>query len=95
MKQEIIYEWWLEEIDEYGDIVDHDFSETICWDKVDKNHQLCLVRRKGDEVEGLAENLYAYVDGGELPNCFDESSIKVPKRYKEELNNWIKKLSFR
>jgi hypothetical protein len=87
----IIYEWQLEEVDECGDIIDQDFSDTITWDCIDKDHRLCLVRRSGDDKRGCIEDLYAYVYDGELPNYFEESEIKVPKKYQLELNNWLKR----
>lgn len=89
----VYYEWDIEEVDENGDIQDHDFRDKLK-DFVVKpaidgdRYQLVLVRNVGDEDEGLVDRDWAYAikcDGRwVLPEQFD-GGTKVPKRYHEEL----------
>lgn len=48
--------------------------------------RLALIRNKGDQVEGIVDRAYAYVDeDGVLPDEFEDSAAKVPDKFKAEL----------
>ena len=78
----VIYEWDIETTDEYGDVVDHDFSaEQFPGIPQSDNEHLVLIRyayapdRICEESRG-----YAYVRNGALPDWFDDG-YNVPKRF--------------
>ncbi len=86
MKNTVVYEWSIETLDENGDIIDSDFSETP-FEVVESNQRMCLVRNEGNEVDGLTDRLWAYVVDGRLPDVFENGegypvSCKVPERFK-------------
>lgn len=86
------YEWTFESVDEFGDIVDSDFSESLSgFDKGQhQGEDLGLVRNEGDEINGLQDRFFAYVKDGKLPDHFDDHpNMKVPKRYHKELERFI------
>jgi hypothetical protein len=78
MKTTVSYEWTLHEVDEYGDIVDHHFSDDLQWflDRIGHGYshhlkealegsltwQLELWRNRGNEEEGLVCRGYGYYD---------------------------------
>lgn len=89
----ISYEWDIEEVDENGDIQDHDFHESIEGFGVrptvdEQRYFLVLVRTSGTIDDGVIDRTWAYAtrNGGVLglPESF-ENGIRVPKRYQEEL----------
>lgn len=99
------YEWDIELIDEYGDILDHNFSDKLAdiWEdmliepKEGYSKNLVLVRNKGNDIEGLLDRHWAYYDPASktLPETFGDSlneptEIKVPKKYHTELNRILK-----
>jgi hypothetical protein len=94
----IFYEWDIEEVDEHGDIQDHNFSDKCPGIPTDPKYQLVLVR---NEVKGLADDFdgtasinrrawaYVYCRDADcndrlLPTYFDDHH-KVPKRFHAEL----------
>ena len=93
------YEWCIEGIDKYGDIQDVNHSDTLSFyveghfdladDEVKKD--LGLIRDIWTDYDDLADRVYAYVDGGTLPEYFEESGFKVPKRFHQELMRFNKK----
>jgi len=89
-KQETVYEWSVEEIED-GDVLDTWFFDSLapCMDYynsfLDNNRALCLVRSTGSDIAGEIGRLYAYVAGGKLPEYFEGSDIRVPARYHSEL----------
>ena len=93
----VTYEWDLETFDaESGDILDHYFGERLrdvpfpaC-----KTERLVLVRTTGDQVQGIVDRQWAYVDDSfMLPKHFSipgpdkeyETDIKVPVRFHREI----------
>lgn len=88
MPNKVIYEWAVETVDEFGDIENSSFYDTI--EEVptlEDNQRLCLVRNEGNDVEGLTLRLWAYVVDGKLPEYFSDSNdcevaYKVPKKYR-------------
>jgi len=89
----VCYEWDIEEVDEHGDIQDHDFVDKLkdfgVTPTVDgERYQLVLVRTTGDDIDGADEREWAYAiqrDGRwVLPEEFD-GGTRVPKRYHDEL----------
>lgn len=88
MPNKVIYEWSVETVDEFGDIEDSSFYDTI--EEVpalEDNHRLCLVRNEGNDNDGLTNRLWAYVVDGKLPEYFSDSNecevgYKVPLKFK-------------
>jgi hypothetical protein len=95
MRIKVTYEWGLE-TQENGNIVDTDFSDSLSFDKNDlTENKLLLVRYEGNEIDGITDMLWAYVENNSLPECFSDScnkhtAIKVPERFKKELINYLK-----
>lgn len=101
------YEWIVEEVDQYGDIIDATefdkltravyFARTIGGNVM---VQIALRRDVGNDLEGLIERDYWYVHAGE----FVCAGIQPPKRFRagavpkdfqisEELASELEKLS--
>jgi hypothetical protein len=99
MKNTTYYEWVLEPIDKYGDIIDPLFEEKLSshcncphglpHDDEAVSYDLALVRREGNEYEGETYREYAYIrQDGTLPERFiveNPMSYRVPKRFHAEL----------
>lgn len=93
MRNEIIYEWDIETVDEHGDIQDHDHRDKLSEyhkDDINKDTVLVLVRDRGNDEEGVLDRQWAYttiVDGKHtLPTHFEDGrGCKVPKRFHTEL----------
>jgi len=94
------YEWSIETVDEYHDIIDSDFSYSLnditCKpDELNKNYRLVLVRDVIDKYDSLQDRTWGYVDleNMTLPvytkDAFERLSDKIPKKYHEELKRWI------
>lgn len=79
----ISYEWTSERVDEYDDIQDSDFSETL--DQLVPG-RIALIVREGDDYEGEQWREYAYVENGALPLEFPNGR-KIPKRFHAELES--------
>lgn len=86
---EISYEWDVETVDEHGDIIDHQHSDTLeDLLPLEENQELVLVR---DRYVGhdLVSRQWAYVSDGELPEYFSYSDgnhgTKVPQKFHREL----------
>ena len=88
------YEWVIEAVDEYGDIqsITHadilskafeykDFFHTEGWERV----EIGLVRDVGDDIDGLQNRQWAYLEDDKLPATFD-GGAKIPKRFLEEVS---------
>ncbi len=96
MKNEIIYEWTVENIDEDGDIQDSHFADTITdvllmIDEDYPRNDIGLIRKEGNDADGVQEIYYAYLKDGKLPDVFTDSGgndvgIKVPSRFINEAN---------
>jgi hypothetical protein len=65
----LCYEWDVETIDEYGDIVDHDHNDRLTAShlEVEEPNKLVLVR-DNYKADGL-DRSWAYVKNGLLPEC--------------------------
>ena len=74
-----VYEWVIEAIDEHGDIVDVDHRDTRAEAEASiagapGRHDLGLTRDVFDEVDGLIDRTWAYVQAdGTLPTYFRDS----------------------
>lgn len=86
----IVYEWQLEDVDEYGDIQDlFSFNTREALEIAGKmyppeydHYDYCLVRMQGNQAEGLQDRQYAYFDlGGKIPEEFD-GGAKVPDKFR-------------
>ena len=94
-----VYEWDIEPVDEYGDIIDHDQRTSLSRVRVDDLREaidkgwLVLVRDCYKIIEGeldLADRSWAYVTEGLLPKE-TTAGYPVPKRYQDELIKWRKR----
>ena len=96
----IHYEWDVETVDQYGDIIDHHFSDRLSTmyeeelkDAIqektvgDIKYRLVLIRNEGDEHEGVTDRVWAYLDDSHrLPDTFDDRpNMRIPKRFHHEL----------
>lgn len=86
------YEWDVEALDEYGDIIDHGFCDGFPGVSTDPLHKVVLVKSyarglSGDEYSfDIVDRAWAYLqDDGTLPEEFDDGS-KVPLRFHREVN---------
>lgn len=80
------YEWDLETVDEYGDVVDHhheDDVSLIIGGMDSPDHALVLVKDIYDQDGEARHRAWAYVENGKLPDVFDDGS-KMPKRFADE-----------
>ena|SRR5215469_7832154 len=105
-KKRVTYEWTFEVLDEYGDIIDSYFFDSL--DAVTlglaklalthpKTNHFGLVRYYGSRAEGADDTLWAYWKDGELAPFFnaggDEftTDMPVPKKFREELKRYMAK----
>jgi hypothetical protein len=94
----IVYEWCVEVVDSYGDIVDNYFADSLAqaieWagdDDGEYEHQICLVRTE-DTFNG--DRAWAYLtDDGRLPayfaDAFGHDTTKVPQRFHRETERQV------
>ena len=91
-KQSTVYEWVIEEIDADGDIVNVEHTDTRAQAESriagePGRHDIGLTRDVFDEVDGLIDRAWAYVqEDGTLPTYFRDSGggdtrHKVPARF--------------
>jgi len=90
MRNKITYEWTLEILDDYGDIVDVHFFETLRDLLISKqdidddvNCDVGIVKHLGNDADGIVDREYAYIEHGKLPEKFD-GGYNMPKRFKKE-----------
>lgn len=96
--RKIYYEWDIESYDEYGDIIDHDFSEKFPGIPDDENCSLVLVRNEyvgpsGPDFEMIADldhRTWAYVEDCKLPTEFCDGA-KVPQKFHKQIAAWTGK----
>ncbi len=97
MRNEIKYEWCYETVDEHGDILENDFSDTLSgFVENQKTDTLCLVRTEGNEEDGVQDRVWAYVKDGKLPVQFSDSTgeeimVTVPEKFYAELKKYFSK----
>ena len=87
----VSYEWDLESVDAYDDIIDHDFHDACPAIPTNPNISLVLVRSVAngwsdffDDSGNIIDRSWAYVRDGVLPETFD-CGTAVPKRFQKEL----------
>ena len=85
------YEWDIESVDDYGDIIDHDFNDKCPGLPREANERLVLVRNvaeglsdEWDASAHIVDRSWAYVEDGALPERFDDGT-PVPVRFFTEL----------
>lgn len=86
MKNKVVYEWGVEEKDEYEDIIDCSFWDTLKEAKAHipehGNYDICLVRNEFNPIdEDLEDRQWAYIIDGELGEFED---AKIPQRFLKE-----------
>lgn len=91
------YEWDVETLDEFGDILDHDhrdtFKEAIAAEKTTQGFsettRICLVRDVWDEDNGIQDRQWAYLEEGKLPEYFEDTggqeANRVPQKFHQEV----------
>lgn len=88
IKNEVYYEWVVEQVDEHGDIQDtyqaSSYKEAVEEETTHQVKQIALKRDKGNDDDGVVERGYAYVVDGILAERFD-SGQKVPAKYLKEV----------
>lgn len=98
----VAYDWAIETLDpETGDITDVEHVNTYPGPK--EGCDVCLVRDKGNEADGLVERQWAYIrpvfalrlpgDRYELPERFDiagSPGVPVPIKFHREVRLWHK-----
>lgn len=90
MKNKVSYEWVVEHVDEHGDIQDthqvDSYSEALMEGKTYHRKDIALVRDRYNDVVGVIERGYAYVNSkSEISTQFC-SGQKVPQRYIDEVD---------
>jgi hypothetical protein len=89
----ITYEWTAEKIDAYGDIIDtfhgDTYAEALEWaEEQDGPVDIGLVRDVGDDINGLTDRQWAYLDESwlKLPATFNQGA-KMPLRFFREITS--------
>lgn len=106
MRNTVSYEWDYEQIDEHGDIIEHNHADTLqefntefvsnlFHEGATRALELVLIRDTGNETDGLQERTFAYVKDGQLPEYFKDGAgceiHKVPARFRVELSKYLAK----
>jgi len=94
------YEWIVETVEDLGDN-EVDVIGTCAWDTYEearkdaealmaqgKRIEIGLTRNVGDEVDGLQDRQWAYLEDGQLPQNFD-GGARVPQRFHRECQEKI------
>ena len=82
------YEWALESLDENDDIIETDFFtsiEALTANRPIGRHAVALVRNWGSPEEGVVDRDWAYVIDNKLPQTFEATGYRVPKKYHAQL----------
>lgn len=90
MRNKILYEWDYETLSEDGDIIDHNHKDKLAaFTKEDITTSLVLIRDEVNDIDGLQDRTWAYVEDGKLPDYFSDAAgntlYHVPERFKVEL----------
>lgn len=93
----VTYEWTVEVLEDPSD-QDSDILETQPFDhledalkfmRYEPEARLVLVRNVGNDLDGLTDRLWAYVEDGKLPEYFEdggaETTVRVPGKCIREL----------
>ncbi len=89
--RQVNYEWDIESLDEYGDIIDHRHSDVFPGIPTGDNESLVLVRDTAEGISGepssfdLKDRTRAYTVDGVLPQTFDDGTM-VPMRFFKEMS---------
>ena len=80
------YEWFTEEIDSDGEILDIHFTPSARSLPTSGNIRCGLKRDDGDDHDGVRDRQLAYIVNGHLPATFD-GGARIPIRFRTELRN--------
>jgi hypothetical protein len=92
MKNKVIHEWLVEAVDQYGDIIDSNcyptladaISTTLGCPEGQDYYRIGLVRDEGNDVRGLQDRQWAYIQkNATLPNEYSDGAI-IPKKFRDE-----------
>lgn len=93
----VAYEWNIETVDAYDDIVDNDFADklaTLNPEDLDSMHRLCCVRDEYTDTEGVQDRQWCYPTDDGLPEFFQDAyqqnGAKVPQKIRREFERWLK-----
>ena len=98
----VTYEWLVDFVDEDGDIIDvyhaDTYAEALKWaqdsdflqSREFHHADIGLVRDVGNDLEGITDRQWAYIEDGKLPERMDwgggeTGGAKVPQRFHKEL----------
>lgn len=91
MKNEITYEWVVEQCDQYGDIEPNHSDKLSNLAVGPREHpqgwvQVALTRIVGNDLDGMISRQYAYIDRetGQLPERFEDGQ-KIPPMYHRQV----------
>lgn len=90
MKNETKYDWCVEEILPNGDIEELHFSDTLAEAldtarDLENETRIILYMYIGNEADGELFRYYAPLVGGRLSQVFDDTDIKVPFKFHNEV----------
>lgn len=79
------YEWVLEILEE-GEVVDVQHEDKLADLEIPSDGEwvIALVRTSQLHDNHVSDKYWAYVVDGVLPEYFEDSSIKVPQKYRKE-----------
>lgn len=92
MKNKVIHEWLVEAVDQHGDIIDTNcyptladaISTTLGCPEVQDYYRIGLVRDEGNDVDGLQDRQWAYIQkNATLPDEYSDGAI-IPKKFRDE-----------
>lgn len=103
IRNKVTYEWVWEYSDSHGDIYDLEHGDTLVnlgqsrlqhYEGEFNDHgdpivhaELALIRFVGNDVDGLIEKDYAYVEKNKLPEFIDD--YKIPQKFHKELKAFV------
>lgn len=92
----VSYEWDVETVAPDGDVLDHDHDDNCLSRLLARRNELeagtahlVLVRDVNDEVDGVTDRTWAYVEDGQMPDEFEDGR-NVPKRFLAEFATALK-----
>jgi hypothetical protein len=92
MKNKVIHEWLVEAVDQHGDIIDSNcyptladaISTTLGCPEGQDYYRIGLVRDEGNDVRGLQDRQWAYIQkNATLPDEYSDGAI-IPKKFRDE-----------
>jgi len=97
MKKLINYQWLVNEVDQYGDIIENYFLDSLAESvfivaEPGSHLQLSLMKYKYNGRGYLIDHAYAEVKEGKIEKLFDDYT-EVPDRYRKEFSLYYPSLT--